>query len=209
MKKLMIALAIVCAAAITQAATVSWTSGKLYTAASVDGGFSTTAVKAGASAYLFTITADQYNSFLADYNETGNMASVYDAFKDSLTTATQTGKTASLTSLNTLKTEADVGATVYGAIIYTTSQTFGEETKDFYIANIATGTVGSDAGITIANLGTDISAVRAQIPLAVGRRFRSLPLASCCSSALRVSHSVAVARKLLRGLIIADLNRGR
>ena len=154
MKKLMIALAIVCAAAITQAATVSWTSGKLYTAASVDGGFSTTAVKAGASAYLFTITADQYNSFLADYNETGNMASVYDAFKDSLTTATQTGKTASLTSLNTLKTEADVGATVYGAIIYTTSQTFGEETKDFYIANIATGTVGSDAGITIANLGT-------------------------------------------------------
>lgn len=154
MKKLMIALAIVCASAITQAATVSWASGKLFTAATVDGGFSTTAVRAGASAYLFTITADQYNSFLADYNETGTMASVYDAFKDSFATATASGKTASFASTSSLSTTANVGDTVYGAIIYTTSQTFGEETKDFYIANIGTGTVGSDAGITIANLGT-------------------------------------------------------
>lgn len=154
MKKLMIALAIVCASAITQAATVSWASGKLFTAATVDGGFSTTAVKAGASAYLFTITADQYNSFLADYNETGTMASVYDAFKDSFATATASGKSASFTSTSTLSTTANVGDTVYGAIIYTTSQTFGEETKDFYIANIATGTVGAESGITIGNLGS-------------------------------------------------------
>lgn len=154
MKKLMIAFAIVCAAVIAQAATVSWGSGKLYTVASAEGGFSSTAARATVSAYLFTLTADQYNSFLASYNNDGNMSAVYAAFKNSLGSATASGKTATVSSTSTLKTEANVGDTVYGAIIYTTSQTFGEETKDFYIANIGTGTVGSDAGITIANLGT-------------------------------------------------------
>ncbi len=154
MKKLIIAFAIVCAAAIAQAAAVSWGSGKLYTVASAEGGFSSTAAKSTVSAYLFTLTADQYNTYLASYNKDGNMSAVYAAFKDSLGSATASGKTATISSTSTLKTEADVGATVYGAIIYTTSQTFDEETKDFYIANIATGTVGSDAGISVSNLGT-------------------------------------------------------
>ena len=74
MKKLMIAFAIVCAAVIAQAATVSWGSGKLYTVASAEGGFSSTAARATVSAYLFTLTADQYNSFLASYNNDGNMS---------------------------------------------------------------------------------------------------------------------------------------
>ena len=154
MKKLMIAFAIVCAAVIAQAATVSWGSGKLHTAASAEGGFSSTAARATVSAYLFTLTADQYNAFLTSYNNDGNMSAVYGAFKDSLSTATASGKTASFTSSSSLTTTANVGDTVYGAIIYTTSQTFGEETKDFYIANIATGTVGAESGITIGNLGT-------------------------------------------------------
>lgn len=154
MKKLMIALAIVCAAALAQAATVSWASGKLYTVANAEGGFSSTAAKSTVTAYLFTLTVEQYNTYLASYNEKGNMSAVYDAFKDSFATATASGKSASFTSTSTLSTTANVGDTVYGAVIYTTSQTFGEETKDFYIANIGTGTVGSDAGITISNLGT-------------------------------------------------------
>lgn len=154
MKKLMIAFAIVCAAVIAQAATVQWNSSKLFTAASADGGFSDAAAKGTVTAYLFTLTADQYNTYLAAYNETGNMASVYEAYKGALASAAKTGTSASRTSVATLTTDANVGDTVYGAIIYTTSQTFGEETKDFYIANIATGNVGSDAGITISNLGT-------------------------------------------------------
>lgn len=151
MKKLITAFAIVCAAALAQAASVSWSTQKLYTAANADGGFSTTAIKAAATAYLFTLTDTQYNDFLANYTANGNMKSVYDAYKDSLASATATGTTKSLTSAVTLTTEADVGATVYGAIIYTYHDATLD--KDFYIANIATGTVGSDAGITLGNLG--------------------------------------------------------
>ena len=151
MKKLVTAFAIVCAAAFAQAASVSWASGKLYTAADANGGFSTTAIKAAATAYLFTLTETQYNDFLADYTANGNMKSVYDAYKASFGSATATGNTKSLTSASSLATEADVGATVYGAIIYTYHDATLD--KDFYIANIATGTVGSDAGIAIGNLG--------------------------------------------------------
>ena len=155
MKKLMIAFAIVCAAAIAQAATVTWDSATLYTAANQEGGFSSTKIGTGATGYLFLLTAEQYNSFLADYNENGNMKSVYDTFNKSFAEADFTGTSSSRGSaVKFEQNSVNVGDTVYGAIIYTTSQTFGEETKDFYIANIATGTVGSDAGITIANLGT-------------------------------------------------------
>ena len=154
MKQLMIALAIVFAAAITQAATVIWDSATMYTAANQDGGFSSTKIGTAATGYLFLITAEQYNSFLADYNEKGNMEGVYNAFKNSFADADQTGTSSSRGSAVKFEIDANVGDTVYGAVIYTTSQTFGEETKDFYIANIGTGTVGSDAGVTIANLGS-------------------------------------------------------
>ena len=146
MKKIMMAVAIVCAAAFAQAATVSWASGKLYTPGE-NGGFSATAIKTGAMGYLFSLTETQYNTFLADFTSSGNMDSVWNTYKDSLTGGT---KSASLTSAVTLKTTADVGDTVFGALIYTT----GTGDDMMYIANIATGTVGSDAGLTISGLGT-------------------------------------------------------
>lgn len=152
MKKLIIAFAIVCAAAFAQAASVSWASQKLYTAANANGGFSTTAIKAAATGYLFSLTDTQYNNFLADYTANGNMKSVYDAFKGSFDSATASGSTKSLTSAVTLATEANVGDTVYGAIIYTYHDSTLD--KDFYIANIATGTVGAESGLTLSNLGT-------------------------------------------------------
>lgn len=150
----MIAFAIVCAAAITQAATVTWDTATMYTAANQDGGFSSTKIGTAATGYLFLITAEQYNSFLADYNEKGNMEGVYNAFKNSFADADKTGASSSRGSAVKFEIDANVGDTVYGAVIYTTSQTFGEETKDFYIANIGTGTVGAESGITIGNLGT-------------------------------------------------------
>ncbi len=152
MKKLAVALAIVCATVCTQAASVKWDSGKLFTAASANGGFSTTAIKGAATGYLFALTEADYNSLLADYAANGDMSAVWNAYGNSLDTATATGATASRTSLASITTTADVGDTVYGAIIYTyTDATLG---KDFYIANLASGTVGSDAGITLSALGT-------------------------------------------------------
>ena len=152
MKKLMMALAIVCTAVATQAATVKWDSAKLNTAGSIQGGFSSTAIKSAATAYLFTLTASDYAGFLADYEANGNMSSVWNSYKDSLTAATGTAKTGSRTSSASVETVADVGDTVYGAIIY-----FYHDdalNKDFYIANIASGTVGAESGLTISNLGT-------------------------------------------------------
>lgn len=151
MKKLILTAAVAIAAVASQAATVQWSSAKLFKAASAEGGFSSAAIGNAATAYLFTLTASEYNNFLSDYNANGNMKSVWDAYKASLSSATGT-KTGALTSAATIKTTADVDATVYGAIIYTyTDATLG---KDFYIANIATGTVGADSGLTIGNLGT-------------------------------------------------------
>ena len=152
MKKLILTAAVIIVAVATQAASVEWSSAKLYTAASAEGGFSTTAIGASAKAYLFTLTEAEYAGFLEAYNSNGNMAKVYDTYKGSLAEATANGATASRGSSATLTTTADKGDTVYGAIIYTyTDATLG---KDFYIANIATGIVGSDAGLGLSNLGT-------------------------------------------------------
>ena len=152
MKKLIMAVAIACATVATQAATVKWSSAKMNTAASADGGFSSTAIKSAATAYLFTLTASDYAGFLSDYEANGNMSSVWKAYKDSLGSATGTAKTGTISSGATISTDANVGDTVYGAIIYFYHDDALD--KDFYIANIASGTVGAESGLTLANLGT-------------------------------------------------------
>lgn len=152
MKKFVMALTVAGAALCASAASVSWGSGKLFTAATADGGFSTTGIGAAATGYLFVLTEADYNSLLADYAANGNMSAVWNAYKDSLDTATGTADTAARTSFATITTTADVGDTVYGAVIYTyTDATLG---KDFYIANLASGTVGAESGLTLGNLGT-------------------------------------------------------
>ena len=150
-------MAAVAIAVVSQAATVTWGASAFKTPASAEGGFSTTAAKATVSGSLYILTEAQYNTFLAAYTDAGNMKSVYDYFttgagKD--TTATKTGTSASFTSALTMTSTADVGDTVYGAVIYTTTATFDDVATDFYIANLGTGTVGSEAGITISNLNT-------------------------------------------------------
>ena len=152
MRKLILTAAVALAAVASQAASVSWDSSKLFTANDASGGFSSAAIKSDAKAYLFTLTAAEYAGFLESYNSSGNMSKVYETYKGSLASANVNGSTGSRTSSSTLTTTADVGDTVYGAIIYTYSDaTLG---KDFYIANIATGTVGADSGLSIQNLGT-------------------------------------------------------
>ena len=150
MKKLMIAAAVVCAAAFAQAATVTWNSDVLNGVADpTTGGFSGTAIGMNnASGYLITLTETQYNGFLNDYNNNGNMSTVWEAYKDSLggMTPVKTGRGSTIA----LTSEGAVDDDVWGAVIYTTTV----EGKDYYIANIATGNIGSDAGISIGNLGT-------------------------------------------------------
>ena len=153
MKKLILAAAVIGAAVATQAASVNWDSAKLFTAATAEGGFSATAIKGAATGYLFTLTASEYDRFLADYTANGNMKSVYEAYtKGTLGTAAGTASSGSRTSAVSFGTEATVGDTVYGAIIYTYHDATLD--KDFYIANIATGTVGAESGLTLGNLGT-------------------------------------------------------
>lgn len=152
MKKLILATAVMGVAIVAQAATVKWDSAKLYTAAGETGGFSSALVKNAATGYLFTLTSSEYDSFLADYTANGNMLKVWDTYKGSLESATGSAATSVRGSVASITTEANVGDTVYGAIIYT----YHDDTlnKDFYIANIATGTVGAESGLTLANLGT-------------------------------------------------------
>ena len=117
MKKLILALAAVGAAVSVQAASVTWGSGKLYTAAGTDGGFSSTAIKNAATGYLFALSSSEYDAFLADYTANGNMKSVYETYKDSFGSATGSGTSKSLTSTLSITTEANVGDTVYGALL--------------------------------------------------------------------------------------------
>ena len=157
MKKLIIAMVVFTAAVVANAATVSWGAGTLYTPASTAGGFSTTTAKATVSGSLYILTETQYNTFLASYTADGNMEAVYKYFTSGdgkETAATKTGTSASRTSALTMTTDASVGDTVYGAVIYTTTATFEGVATDFYIANIGTGTVGADSGLTIGNLSS-------------------------------------------------------
>ena len=152
MKKLMMAVAVCCAAVAVQAATVKWDSNTMYTVASADGGNTTTKISGSAyTATFFALTESQYNSYLASYTADGNMKAVYDAFKSADGgTAMTLGRGGNFTT----STTAAVNDTVYGAVLFTTKATFDGTEKDYYIANIGTGTVGSDAGITIGNLST-------------------------------------------------------
>ena len=151
MKKLLIAMAAVVAAVAVQAATVKWDSAIMYTVASADGGNTTTTISGSAyTATLYTLTETQYNSYLASYNDNGNMKAVYDALNGESGKTMKLGRGGNFTT----STTANVDDTVYGAVIFTTKATFDGVEKDFYIANIASGTVGSDSGITIGNLSS-------------------------------------------------------
>ena len=155
MKKLMIAAAIVCAAAFAQAATVDWASDKLFTAADKDGGFSSTAIGAAATAQLFTLTASEYGAFADAYKASGDMSAVWAAYQKgegAFAEATKSGNTSGRSSAVTLSTDSTVGDH-YAAIIYT--YTDAALDQDFYIANIAKVTVeNADMGGSALNLGT-------------------------------------------------------
>ena len=153
MKRLVLTIALIGATLGASAASVTWGSGKLCTAANAEGGFSSTGIGAAATGYLFTLTESQYNDFLAGYKTSGNMSDVYNAYKDKLSSAKGSAQTTKRGSAASILTEADIGSTVYGALLYL----YHDDTlnKDFYIANIVSGMVVSDRGLSLGSLGTN------------------------------------------------------
>ena len=145
MKKIMMAVAIVCASVMAHAASVSWSSGKMFLPAA-DGSVSTTAAKATVNAYLFVVDAATYAGTDID--------AIWGNYGTKLDTATKTGKTASLSSAVTLSDGADygVGDSVYAFVVYTTTV----DGQDYYIANKASTTLASAANVTVSAMGTNV-----------------------------------------------------
>ena len=134
MKKLMMAVAIVCAAAAANAATVQWKSGTLYGAKDADGGKGTKLVNN--SAVLASGTTEAMFVWLVDSVEYGKYAGkdqsvIFDAYNGKAGAASTTGTGTSLQ----VNTTASVGVDQYAIIIATyTDKTYG----DMYMATTAT-----------------------------------------------------------------------
>ena len=162
MKKLMIAVAIVCATAFVQAASVSWNSGSLMTAANATGGWSSTTIRgnyAGSTeaGWALSVTAYLIDKTTYDGLDGKTQAEVLAA------TAGKTGKTESAASgtKTTLSvvTDAAVGVSQYAILVYNyTDKTLG---KDFYMAGTATiagsAIQGSDVKYPVDGIATGIA----------------------------------------------------
>ena len=181
MKKLMIAAVIVCAAAMSQAATVQWKAGSVYTAKDAEGGWSTTKNKdKNVNGYVFNLTAAQYAALTTP---SFDQAAVYAAFTAGDTAANSkftwdfgSGSTtlsaeAKGTSSGTATLSIDgvstfaKGETAYGLIIYEyTDASYG----DMFIANVASYEFAADQAGIVNNLaytlgGTSTAPASSQI----------------------------------------------
>jgi len=142
MKKLMIAVAIVCAAVAANAAAINWKSG------AITGPDGVTKVKKLVDAQLFIIDSVTYDSLKStDAATVSQNIQTWAAGK----TATASGTTGS-TSQITLTNDGTIGTKYYAALLYTYT---GDDTyKDSFMGNLAEATPTSDAGIDISGLGS-------------------------------------------------------
>ena len=164
MKKLMIAAAIVCAAAASQAATVSWNSGDFATLpicqGQIDydqtGAADTQCIKAflleSATAFDYKTAADvwagyqngDFDGALTKLNDNDNGVLKFvgnDTWKD--------------------------GQTVYAAILYLHSDAEDFDKADYYMANLATGSA-SNFGGEVSGLGNTFGALRGFVKKNIG-----------------------------------------
>ena len=140
MKKLMIAASLVCAAALSQAATVTWGSDAVYKPVDAKGTYGTAAgdkIKGAATGYLWEITGDNAKAIWEAY--AADTSKIYEEFAKeghgALGDATKTGTTSAATSKSSLigTTDWAVDSTAYGLILYT----YNDGTTDWYVANAA------------------------------------------------------------------------
>ena len=152
MKKLMIAASLVCAAALSQAATVSWGSDAIYKPVDAKGTYGTATgdkVKTTAMGYLWEVDKAAYDLYAADTSK------IYAEFAKeghgALGDATKSAATSS-TSKSTLAGTKDWAedSTAYGLILYTYTDASG---NDWYVANAAKyeGIGKTEAAVTALN----------------------------------------------------------
>ena len=149
MKKIMIALAAVAMAAVSQAAQVNWNSGKILDSTGV-------APTAGAiTAYVWNITSDAYSTYAAMDAETLSKT-IAAAYKDGSlgsaeaslanTYSSRAGALANVTGTS----QFSAGDKAYGLILYV------DAAADMYMANVAVGNITSTQNATVANLANVI-----------------------------------------------------
>lgn len=150
MKKLMIALVAVAVAGLAQAASCTWGSGALRTAASTDGGWSSTTVNnAGAlvTMSVYLIDADTYTSLAS-----ATQKELFDAYSTqaaSLTGQNKNANTGALIGAITInETDAYAGVQYAVAIATYTDATYGDmymatRVQSMYTAATQKGTAGN------------------------------------------------------------------
>ena len=156
MKKIMIAAAIVCAAAMSQAATVKWTTENVYAAADSTGKYSTSTKITSGSASLYNITAAQYSEWVAAIaaDQATGMATVYDAMQKETAIATASLNKSKFTLTDSRDVSSATGDSpidLYSAIIYTYTDGDG---KDWYVANVGTQHFEANVNNTLSYLNT-------------------------------------------------------
>ena len=148
MKKLMMAVAIVCAAVMAQAATVTWQSSALsdYTGTKVSA--------AGAiTGYLFELSASEYAAYSA-LDAATLSTTLYNDFSAQFASADATGVnkyakgTASLDL--TGPTDYTAPATAYAAVIYI------DTANEMVMGNVASAVVESSQAVKVAQLANNI-----------------------------------------------------
>ena len=150
MKKLMMIAAVAIAALATNAATVNWSTGAMSLP---DGA---TYSKNTTTAYLYALTADQYNAIVTAWGE-GTGADMSKAVSDyvsanSLTSeANANNKASGKTSIDGT-TAYTTGATAYGAILINYT---GTDEKNYVFGNIASiGIENGDVDVYVSSLGS-------------------------------------------------------
>ena len=166
MKKLMIAAAIVCAAAMSQAATVKWMSDTMYKPVDAKGTYGSASgdkISTG-SALLFDITKTQYETWVAGLatDQAGTMKTIYDAVSDgkAIGTAAMNKNKWTITETVDASTADTKPIDVYRAIIYTYTDS---DSKDWFVANVGTKHFENNSDTQLANLNTKIGGTGAAI----------------------------------------------
>ena len=129
MKKLMLTVAIVCAAVMAQAAAVVWDAGTVTR-------FDDSTANKNVTGYLFAIAAADYTSYAAMDGATLSKT-IYADYKDSLGSAVSTVTASKKGALALEGIDATAGTPVYAAILYV-----DQVNTDYFMGNVATITWG-------------------------------------------------------------------
>ena len=149
MKKLMIAAAIVCAAALSQAATVTWGTDTIYKPVDVTGEYGTSKMGSkAANGYVWEVSKTVWEAYAADTSK------IYEEFSKeghgALGTETKTAQSTMQGKISMTGTTAyNEGDDAYGLILYTYKDGDG---KDWYVANAAKYEGMGSGDVTVGSL---------------------------------------------------------